>query len=268
MAPNKKKKKAAANPGRGFATTSVPSKSREPQEDIVIATAEKAELEPPQPADEARQSEKGKSSDRELHQLTPDELEHQLEESELQLLIEKHGAKSRKDASHQATKLITEKRILRPQAEELIVRSWLPEELMNLLHSYVNAEFHETAEKVTFPQNVDVMKTSSEDEMAVRLWTLEQTLLQMRFSAKQARDAITFVIIRETSGLSVSAGGKDSIWGLSECLDWLALTCDTSELPGYELTDQVGPRALRLASTEPKGPHSIGICSLRILQYC
>lgn len=263
MAPNKRKKKAAANPGRGFATTSIPSKSK-PQEDI-ITTTEKAEPEALQPADEGSRSNICSSSDRELHQLTPDELEHQLEESDLQLFIEKHGAKSKKSASHQATKLITEKRILRPQAEELIVRSWLPEELMILLHSYVNAELHETTDMVTFTQNADVMKSFSEDEMAVRLWTLEQTLLQMRFSAKQARDAITFVMIRETSGPPVAVGGKDSIWGLSECLDWLALTCDAPELPSYEITDQLCPQGLRLASIEPTQPHSIGKYSLRTL---
>ena len=263
MAPNKRKKKAVANPGRGFATTSIPSKSK-PQGDIVIAMTEKAEIEPLQQTDEASQSGKGKTSDRELHQLAPDELEHQLEESELQLLIEKHEAKSRKSASHQATKLITEKRILRPQAEELIVRSWLPEELMNLVHSYVDAELHETTEMVNTPQKADVMKSSSEDETAIRLWTLEQTLLQIRFSAKQARDAITFIMIRETSGPPVSVGGKDSVWGLNECLDWLALTCDTPELPSYEITDQVGPLGLRLANNEPQQPNSIGTYSLRI----
>ena len=258
MAPNKRKKKAAPNPGRGFATTSIPSKSK-PQEDI--ATTEKAEPEAPQPADDASH-ETGNRSERELHQLTPDEFEHQLEESELQLLIEKYGAKSRKSASHQATKLITEKRILRPQAEELIVQSWLPEELMFLLHSYVNAELHETAGVVKSPPRADSMKSLSEDDMVIRLWTLEQTLLQMRFSAKQARDAITFVMIRETSGVPVSIGGKDSIWGLNECLDWLALTCDAPELPSYMPTDQVGPQGSRLAGIEPKQPHSIGKYSL------
>ena len=133
---------------------------------------------------------------------------------------------------------------------------------MILLHSYVNAELHETAGLVKSPQRADVMKTLSEDDMAIKSWTLEQTLLQMRFSSKQARDAITFVVIRETSGLPVSVSGKDSIWGLNECLDWLALTCDALELPSYMATDQVGPQGLRLASIEPEQAHRIGIYSL------
>ena len=39
---------------------------------------------------------------------------------------------------------------------------------------------------------------------------------------------------REPNEISVS---KDSIWGLGECLDWLALTSEPGELPSFVSQD-------------------------------
>lgn len=259
MAPNRKKKKAAANPGRGFATTSTPSKPK-PLEDNASVTEEAGSTTSP-PANEAVLVEKIPSPDRELHQLTPDELERQLAESELQILVEKHGGKSRKDASHQAARLLTEKRLLRSQADELIVRSWLPEDLMTLIQSYIGSQFRKTKEVMSFSDKISVAKEIPEDEMVIRLWMVEQTLIQMRFSAEQARGAVAHLAMRVSSGLPVAVPGKDSTWGLNECLDWLALTFDASELPDYEVHENVTNQGMPRTINEPQKSINIGTYS-------
>src|SRR5436190_19344098 len=94
----KKKKKPAANPARGFATTSIASKPR-----VDPSSTAKAPGDPPSPNDAAPPSSSalpaarpGADSDGQAafnskgsnnsQALTPEEFERQLEESELQLL--------------------------------------------------------------------------------------------------------------------------------------------------------------------------------------
>ena len=90
MAPNKKKKKPASNPARGFATTSIVSKNKI-EDNVAVEepiTAETASSGPVQLTSPALKY--GLDPEMQLHELSPDQLEKQLEESELQLLVEKH----------------------------------------------------------------------------------------------------------------------------------------------------------------------------------
>ena len=235
MAPNRKKRKAVNNPGRGFATTSTPSKAK-PQEQTA-ASEGNAE---PTPSDQILRSHLHASEpekpERELHELSPEELELQLEESDLQLLAEKHGEKSRKVASHQASRLITEKRVLRSQAETLTLHSWLPVDLINLILSYVESQQGDGKTSTPASQTTHMARSVPEDDIVVRVWTVEQTLVQMGFSVDQARDASRNLVKREFSGSPAAAVGKESIWGLNECSNWLAMTCNASQLPEYEVT--------------------------------
>ena len=230
MAPNRKKKKASSNPGRGFATTSTPSKAK-PQEQAATSE-ENAEL---TAGDESLRGQlhasESEKPERELHELSPEELELQLEESDLQLLAEKHGEKSRKEAAHQASRSITEKRHLRSQAEKLILHPWLPEDLINLILSYVESQHYDGKNSTPASHALNV----PEDDLVIRVWTVEQTLIRMGFSSDQARDASRNLVKREFSGSPAAAAGKESIWGLNECLNWLAMTCDVSHLPQYEV---------------------------------
>lgn len=229
MAP--KRKKAAKNPGRGFATTSTPSKVKPEQQ----TTANEGNAEPTASDQILRgqlHASEPEKPERELHDLSPEELELQLEESDLQLLAEKHGEKSRKDASHQASKLITEKRLLRSQAETLMLHPWLPMDLINLILSYVESQHYDEKSSTPASQVTNI----PEDDIVIRVWTVEQTLIQMGFSLDQARDASRNLVKREFSGSPAAAVGKESIWGLNECLNWLAMTCNASHLPEYEAT--------------------------------
>ena len=234
MAPNKKKKKALNNPGRGYATTSTPSKAK-PQEQAATSEENTELTASDQSLRGQLHASESEKPERELHELSPEELELQLEESDLQLLAEKHGEKSRKDAAHQASRSNTEKRHLRSQAEKLILHPWLPVDLVNLILSYVENQHYDGKISMTASHASNI----PEDEMVIRVWTVEQTLIRMGFSSDQARDASRNLVKREFSGSPAAAAGKESIWGLNECLNWLAMTCDASHLPQYEVVFNV-----------------------------
>jgi ATP-dependent RNA helicase DHX29 len=81
-----KKKKPAANPARGFATTSIASKPKaeKPPESAAILPKEETPVSLPVVSSAPKED-----SLKHVPQ-TPEELEAQLERDELQLLVEKH----------------------------------------------------------------------------------------------------------------------------------------------------------------------------------
>ena len=260
MAPNnRKKKKAASNPGRGFATTSTVSRSKFQQDTEALEVSVNEPVEGLQ-ADKGGQSFHDQQIPPEkqpqLHELTPEELERQLEESELQLLLEQHGEKSKKDASRQISRLHTEKRLLRSQADHFIVRSWLPRELMELIELSLNAQFKEivspTSVATKTETKTEISDSLPEDGLLIRLWTLEQVLIGLGFQHGRALDAVLHVIQRKAGQKDEQKASKDILWGLEECLDWLALCCDATELPSYT----VEPNRSRERS--PKGHRLVG----------
>src|ERR1700712_2426190 len=103
MAGKKKTKKPAANPARGFATTSVASKPRVDAVDGADETAGSTNVATPATADATatatNQSQNGATAPttETTKTLSPEEFERQLEESELQLMIEKYAQKVRRD---------------------------------------------------------------------------------------------------------------------------------------------------------------------------
>lgn len=235
MAPNRKKKKLAGNPARGFATTSIVSKSK--VEDTVASddvTEPETEIIAQTPTVTAKVATNGQRIEKELHELTPDELELRLEESELQLLVEKYAEKSNKDSSRQASRLQTERRLLRMQALPLHTSRWLPEELLQQNYDYTTRD---TAGSSFPPELANARKRigTSTDDLSIRLWTLKRTLLHLGFLQIRADEAIAHLIHAEQTmdGANMTAG-KDGIWGLEECMDWLALTCTRDELPDYD----------------------------------
>ena len=225
----KKKKKPAANPARGFATTSIASKPKEGLPEIVpeptTSTEDNATIKAQVIEQVAAISSSTVSDDKPL---TAEEFEKQLEESELQVLVEKHAQKSKRDAARQKTRLETDRRLLRSQAESLNTRKWLPPELMEEILDLVKAEGRFAGQ----PNEVlGSSKQASEEELTIRLWTLQQSFLGSGFIEGKVNLALRHVLdISDKIGL----GNKDSIWGLEESLDWLARTCSREELPDYE----------------------------------
>lgn len=255
MAGKKKAKKPAANPARGFATTSIASKPRvDPVEGVDELTAGKA--------DEARSTPLSKdvpppaSNDDDkpgdpAEDLSPEEFEKRLEEADLQLFVERHAQKCKRDAQRQKTRLETDRRLLRAQAESIYTKKWLPQELMDQILDLIQAEGRFAASSVS--SEGATSKLLPVDELAVRLWTLQKTLEATGFDAEKVQQVLQYIL---DIAPNLSPGNKgDSIWGLDEALDWFARECSKDELPDY---------TGRLMSTCKAGKASCRTCAY----YC
>ncbi|TPX16559.1 uncharacterized protein E0L32_003853 [Thyridium curvatum] len=250
---NKKKKKPAASVARGFATTSIASKPRaDPTEAAADNTAEaagKARDAPPAakgsgPSPAAAPAAAGAPQNGEKarapgQDLSAEEFEKQLEESELQLLVEKHAQKTRRDAQRQKSRLETDRRLLRGQAESVNARKWLPPELMDHVLDLIQAEGRFAASSVA-SDSVSSSKMLAEEDLTIKLWTLQQTLEAAGFLGERIQSVLKYVL---DIAPNVNAGNKDSIWGLDEALDWLARECQNDDLPGYEAKAGAGSKS-------------------------
>lgn len=233
---NKKKKKPAANPARGFATTSVVSKGKlEALQQDTIST-EASDIDSPASVSTAPTSEDVKPTEtvapekeRELHELSPEELEAQLETSELQQLVEQHAAKARKEASRQVSRLQTDRRVLRGQAEHLIIKDWLPDELMQQLLELTLQDEKAQLNDPSSNERPNVRKTFTEDILLTKVWQLRLCLLELYISAQRVEEVLRHLIHHPPSEESAT-----QLWGLPEALEWLALHCREDELLGYD----------------------------------
>lgn len=230
MAGAKKKKKPAANPARGFATTSIASKPRpeseeQPSKDIHAPQTKPAAV------GKASPPAKTPSQHPPQPQLSPEEFERQLEESELQLLVEKHASRAKRDAQRQRSRLETDRRLLRSQADTVNVPKWLPQEIFDHVLDLIEAETRFAVSSVS-PENAGSGKMPPEEEMIIRLWTLRQTLEAVAFPESRVEAALRHII---EIAPHVAPAVKDSIWGLDEALEWLARQCTPDELPSYEI---------------------------------
>lgn len=229
VAGNKKKKKPAANPARGFATTSVQSKSRQEtvDEDSKNVSGDGTPSTPtsnPAVTKDDQAAPSVANAKRELHELSPEELEAQLETSDLQNFVEKHAAKVRKEASRHVSRLQTEKRLLRGQADFLSVRDWLPEELLQQILDFSSADLkHET-------QSRNGRGLPQEEELVAKVWNLSLTLKDLEVPQERVREAVRFVLQSPPNDASTG-----QLWGLMEALDWLAAQCEAGELLEYDL---------------------------------
>ncbi|GAB1319740.1 ATP-dependent RNA helicase DHX29 [Madurella fahalii] len=233
MAGKKKAKKPAANPARGFATTSIASKPRidpaeAPGDNIPVGKSDDAAA---PPVNKAPQTSTATNPDNNAptKELSPEEFERQLEESELQLLVEKYAQKVRRDAQRQKTRLETDRRLLRAQAETLNTKKWLPQELMDHILGLIQAEGRFAASSVS--SEGATSRLPPEEDLMIKLWTLQQTLENSDFPADRVQPALQFVL-DIAPNISPNVKGE-SIWGLEEVLDWLARECAKEELPDY-----------------------------------
>lgn len=243
MAGAKKKKKPAQNPARGFATTSVASKPRpEPTEADGLGTSQTLAGHGSQskdasiatsaggaPADKTSQA-AGKESAKEK-ELTPEEFERQLEESELQLMVEKHAQKARRDANRQCTRLDTDRRLLRGQAESINIRKWLPPDLMEQFLDLIKAEGRFAASNAS-SDAPSSGKMLPEEDLIIRLWTLQQSLTGAGFPEDRVQAVVRHILDISPNIQNTPKDG--GVWGLDEAMEWLARDCSLEQLPDYE----------------------------------
>ena len=229
MAGGKKKKKPASNPARGFATASIVSKFQieAPDDEQDIPPDELTSTLKTQPGGITANSGAIAPTLPEKN-LTPEEFEQQLENSELQVIVEKHAHKSKRDALRQKSRLETDRRVLRGQAENLNTRKWLPPELMEQILDLIKAEGRFSGHAADLPNG---LKQASEEELTIRLWTLHQSLLGTGFIENKILLALQHLLVISDK---IVTANKDSIWGMEEALDWLARECSRVELPDYD----------------------------------
>lgn len=242
MAGGKKKKtKPAANPARGYATTSTISKPRPELAETAVEPSKKgpdANAKKPTgpPSQTPNEDAKTPATAEKKQELTPEEFEKQLEESELQLLVEKYAQKTKRDSQRQKQRLETDRRLLRSQAESINAKKWLPQELMDQILDLIQVEGRSAAWN-TNSEGGNGGKTLSEEDLTMRLWTLQQTLRTSGFPEEKVQGALQFVLDISATIPGIS---KDSIWGMDEALDWLARECSADDLPEYEKRGKPG----------------------------
>ena len=242
----KKKTKAPANPARGFATTSIASRPRVENPDST-SSAGAPELpssktqggKPGAPSSSAASGKKAASGAQSndaskasppKKELSPEEFEKQLEESELQLLVEKHAQKVRRDAQRQKSRLETDKRLHRSSAESVNTRKWLPQELMDEILDLIQAEGRFSATSL-LPEGTTPGKPIPEEELTMKLWTLQQTLTNIFIPEEKVKGVLQYVL---EIAPSITSTTRDNIWGIEEALDWLARECTRQELRDYD----------------------------------
>ena len=237
MANKKKAKKPAANPARGFATTSIASKPRnDPAEEAAAsgnntpagkvddAAAAPPKTDAPQSNNNTATADKAPTK-----ALSPEEFEKQLEESALQLLVEKYAQKVRRDAQRQRSRLETDRRLLRGSAESVNTKKWLPQELMDHILGLIQAEGRFAASSVS--SEGATSRLPPEEDLIIKLWTLQEALEGSGFPEDRIQPALQFALdIAPNISPSVRS---ESIWGLEEVLDWLAREASKEELPDY-----------------------------------
>ncbi|KAK1754041.1 ATP-dependent RNA helicase DHX29 [Echria macrotheca] len=231
MAGKKKSKKPAANPARGFATTSIASKPRaDPVEAVDDTPASKpGDDGAPQPKDAPPSGNTTTEKNAQPEPLSPEEFERQLEESELQLLVEKYASKVRRDAQRQRTRLETDRRLLRGQSESLNTKKWLPPDLMDRVLDLIQAEGRFAVSSIT--SDGATSRLPPEEDLTIKLWTLQETLAGTDCPQDKIQPALKYVLdIAPNIAQNVKG---ESIWGLEEVLDWLARECKRDELPDY-----------------------------------
>ena len=237
MAPSRKKaKKPAANPARGFATTSSASKpwGATADDDSAHVEAESkkhesnARLERAPAA--AVKADISAADGKELADLTPEQLEAQLVASELQLFVEKYATRTKQDAQRHVARLQTERRLLRTQAERLYLDNWISEGLIEKILNLVSSESSQARPTGVSPDPRDGIA----DDVVQRTWVLRRALLGLDFAEDRADEAIRQFLTGLTSlEVKDSKAARENVWGLEICLEWLAATYG-SEMPNYD----------------------------------
>ncbi|KAH7118938.1 hypothetical protein B0J11DRAFT_81043 [Dendryphion nanum] len=212
-----KKKKPAANPARGYATTSITSKSK-PKDPV------ESDTEAPEKADTSSsiaelnlpsQAKNGALPPTKKVELTPEELEAQLLRDELQLLVEKHAAKARRESRRHILKFQTDQRVLRSQAQHMSVHDWVPNRALDSMVSLAQAESNDSNRRLA---HKPLLKVTTEEDTISRLWTLDLTFRGLGFSHDQIQP-----VLRWLCANAAVVDSTASMWGFQEGFEWLAL---------------------------------------------
>jgi ATP-dependent RNA helicase DHX29 len=242
MAGKKKAKKAQSNPARGFATTSSAPKSKtESKVDVDSEPVTLPVLEPvkAEPATESVDKPRAAAA---LTELTPDQLEAQLDESELQTLLEKHREKAYRNASRFISRQKTERRLLRQSAEPLRLTTFISEDILECAFGHIQSgQFASLLGNSASTKSL--ASALPEEELCARVWALKQGLVGLNFAGDRIKDALIHSLsIKSLLETSRGASPKEMLWGADESLDYLALSSNVEDLPAYDNHRSGSPR--------------------------
>lgn len=260
-----KKKKPAANPARGFATTSI-AKKVQPLA-VEETTHDKEQLQNGKHVTSSTSSAQQQLQQHEadtlghttqdegqtqLHELSPEDLEKHLEQDELQLQVEKYGPQTQRAVERQVGKLSTDYRLLRGNATPLSVRTLISEDLVSKLVDLIREDLEDAIKASS-----NARKVLQEEEAAAKLWSLQGALKALGFNDEHVSSALSY-----TLKLGPPVDKENPVWALEECLDWLVLNIPDNELPRYdqhtgkaqlEVQDQFNSTALDVSGPAAKG---------------
>jgi ATP-dependent RNA helicase DHX29 len=219
----KKKKATASNPARGFATTSLPSKFKPttpppPEPDPLVPVTAQPEQTPTwQPPTEA-----------------------ELAESELLEIVTDHIPKVRRETQRITNKAETEKRTLRITCYPLRLDRVLGvAHLASTVTGAGSNDKESLGEKILRLAREEYLQqlarttrrgdsTSKEDKcLLVTGWTLHKVLMALGFPRHRVEEGVKAILSRE------GAERKDVEALLEEVLEWIAMFCETEEMPKF-----------------------------------
>ncbi|KAG0126671.1 hypothetical protein HOY82DRAFT_542403 [Tuber indicum] len=229
----KKKNKVASNPARGFATTSVPSKTKTPapvpegpsekEIDTVVAS------EP---------SEKGSGKTGEIPGIPNEE---EVEEHRLRALVDKLGQRARKETQRIVTRVEVEKRTIRSICYPLKVNKLLefdfvrynnqPRTTDGVKELGVGDQILALA-KEEFIQMGRTNETECKrgEALLLNAWILQRAFVSMGFPKGRVEEGLQALADHGSTALDKEKGLDGA---LEEMFDWLALNCEEEELPGF-----------------------------------
>ena len=222
MAP-KKKKKAATNPARGFATTSIPAKTRMVDSDAE-STTKSTSVATPGTSTPERQAEDGvtgreqEHDDPSVQNMTPAELERHLEDAELQDLLDRNGPRCRTECRRQLIRLENDRRQSRTYTHALHPRDWLDDDLVARSLAHFD-QAPDTASRTP-------LEAANDEKLVLELWVLYRVIAALQFPDVDGA-------MRHVINLSITGGIKPSssmTYGLQEAFEWFALHYNESDL--------------------------------------
>lgn len=241
MAPNRRKKKPSANPARGFATVSVPSRAKntEFEDEQLDLTVETQHTVVPDTANTTNPLNNNVALDlpqstsvvapSEISGMSAEQFEAHLIDSELHALVEQHAAKCKSSATHQRSKLLKDRRQLRSQADKMSLDGWPEDTVTNVLKMWPQLELGRNEE----PSVLRKTKKMPAEEVLLNMWILKRILSSLDLTNSEL--ALAHILKLEHHGrVSIDTG---LTWGLSEALDWYAL--NQQNMPGYDDTSTV-----------------------------
>lgn len=226
----KKKKKAVANPARGFATVSQPSKPREPiqSDNEIPSDSQEPSANHSVNGDHSVENSQGRQNVDEVKaiaEMTPDELETHLENAELRNLVEQNASRIKTEATRQASKLQNERRQLRQQADQASIYG-----LNEVLIDCILQGSTQTGLQVSKSFRSSTSPEIEESQLLQKLWLLQEVLKHLQ--VKMLDQTLTHVLyLFHHHGVDLS---PNSVWGLEEALTWIAGTDGAEDSLPYD----------------------------------